>query len=224
VACSSSEITCTISCPIFDGLFEIGQGAAQGTRPPLECNLGNRNVWSAAHNPESNNRTEIPIDPPPPSGTCFPDQPPDSGCPLYPEGEDSFDPNGTVCKAVCDAYKVSDDDGIQVGYTCDAALCTTLGLGPQELPWNVTMGERFGLMGRACSGVQNLGGLDLIMQVETLAGCSCCASQICGCAEADITFQTNSEIFDLNKQQTDVGIQPQCEINGTLCGEPVTVQ
>lgn len=204
------------SCPIFEGLFEIGQGADQGGGDQLQCDLGGRNVWSAAHNPKTNS----PIDPQPPAGSCFPDAPPDTGCPLYPAGSGSVDPNGAVCRAVCDAYKGDPAaEGLQVGYTCDAALCTTLGLG-QDLPWSVTMGERFGIMGQACSGVQDLDGLDLITQVETVAGCSCCASQICGCSETDISAQTNSEIIRLNAEQRAVGIKPQCDINGTLCGTP----
>ncbi|MFC6631850.1 hypothetical protein [Microbulbifer taiwanensis] len=204
------------SCPIFEGPFEIGQGADQGGGNQLQCELGGRNVWSAAHNPKSNN----PITPQPPAGACFPDAPPDSGCPLYPAGSGSVDPNGAVCRTVCEAY--SGDPaagGVQVGYTCDSALCTALGLG-QDLPWSVTMAERFGIMGQACNGVQNLDGLELITQVEKLAGCSCCASQICGCSEANISAQTNSEIIRLNAEQRAVGINPQCDINGTLCGGP----
>ncbi|MFI2810773.1 hypothetical protein [Microbulbifer sp. JSM ZJ756] len=204
------------SCPIYEGRFEIGQGADQGGGNQLQCDLGGRNLWSAAHNPTTNN----PIDPQPPAGSCFPDAPPDTGCPLYPAGSGSADPNGAICRAVCAAYRGDPAaENVQVGYTCDAALCTTLGLG-QDLPWNVTMGERFGIMGQACNGVQNLDGLDLITQVETVAGCSCCASQICGCSEMDINAQTNSEISRLNAEQRAVGIEPQCDINGTLCGEP----
>ncbi|MFC6979391.1 hypothetical protein [Microbulbifer taiwanensis] len=88
------------SCPIFEGPFEIGQGADQGGGNQLQCELGGRNVWSAAHNPKSNN----PITPQPPAGACFPDAPPDSGCPLYPAGSGSVDPNGAVCRTVCEAY------------------------------------------------------------------------------------------------------------------------
>ena len=203
------------SCPLFQGPFEIGQGAQQGGQL-LDCDLGPSNVWSAAHNPITNN----PIDPVPPPDTCIPDAPPDAGCPLYPNGIfDGFDPDGAVCQAVCEAYKAPDQNGIQLGYSCDSTLCTTLGLG-QDSPIDATMVERFGLMGEACSGVQNLDGLDLITEVETLAGCSCCASQLCGCAESDINAQTNSLIFDLNLEQNAVGIVPQCDINGTLCGNP----
>ncbi|HSC33920.1 MAG TPA: hypothetical protein VLG45_01495, partial [Thermodesulfobacteriota bacterium] len=53
-------------------------------------------------------------------------------------------------------------------------------------------------------------------KLETEAGCSCCASQICGC-EASNT--TENAVFDLNKRQREKDITPQCDINGTLCGE-----
>ena len=203
------------SCPLFEGPFEIGQEAPQNM-PPLDCDLGPDNIWSAAHNPITNN----PIDPVPPPNTCIPDAPPDAGCPLFPDGIfSSFDPSSAVCQAVCEAYKSPDQDGVQLGYACDSTLCTTLGLG-QDLPLTATMVERFGLMGEACSGVQNLDGLDLIAEVETLAGCSCCASQLCGCAESDINDLTDGRIFNFNQEQRAVGITPQCDINGTLCGSP----
>lgn len=202
------------SCPLFAGPFEIGQGPQQGGQL-LDCDLGASNVWSAAHNPKTNN----PIDPMPPEGRCTPDAPPEAGCPLYPDGNGgSFDPFGPVCQAVCKAYEASNEDGIQLGYTCDSTLCTTLGIG-QDLPFAATMGERLDLMQQACSGIQSLDGLDLIAEVEALAGCSCCASQLCGCAEkGDINVETNDVISDLNQQQIAVGIVPQCNLNGTLCG------
>ena len=56
-----------------------------------------------------------------------------------------------------------------------------------------------------------------VMLVEALAECSCCASQVCGCE--NINEPTNTAIFDLNQQQLNAGIQPQCKLNGTLCGE-----
>ena len=205
------------SCPIFEGPFEIGQGPQQNMEM-LDCDLGPDNIWSAAHNPITNN----PIDPTPPPGRCTPDAPPEAGCPLFPDGTGaSFDPEGAVCQAVCAAYQATDPDGFQLGYSCDSTLCTALGIGQQlPLPSTATSTKRLGLMEQACSGIANLDGLDLIAEVEALAGCSCCASQICGCAEtADINAQTNSEIVDLNDGQKAIGITPQCTLNGTLCGE-----
>jgi hypothetical protein len=71
---------------------------------------------------------------------------------------------------------------------------------------------------QACSGLNPVAcQLTTIAQVEELAGCSCCASQICGC-QPDVA--TNEEIFVLNEQQREMGITPQCDINGTLCGAP----
>ncbi|MCI0482602.1 MAG: hypothetical protein L0213_13565, partial [Candidatus Dadabacteria bacterium] len=67
----------------------------------------------------------------------------------------------------------------------------------------------------ACSGLQ---GCDIseIVKLETEVGCSCCASQICGCEASN---KTDEVVFGLNKRQREVGITPQCDINGTLCGE-----
>jgi hypothetical protein len=201
------------SCPLFNGPFEIGQGPQQGGQP-LNCDLGPTNVWSAAHNPITNN----PINPMPPEGSCTPDAPPEAGCPLFSDADRAgFDADGAVCKAVCEAYQASNQTGIQLGYTCDSTLCTTLGIG-QALPLSATNGERLGLMEQACSGIQNLDGLPLIAEVETLAGCSCCASQLCDCPEADVNRQTNDEMVDLNEVQRAVKLVPQCDINGTLCG------
>ena len=87
-------------------------------------------------------------------------------------------------------------------------------------PEDATMGARFDLIEQACIGIKGLGGLALIGIVEALAGCSCCASQICGCLDSDINAPTNTEIFNLNADQTAVGIIPQCVLNGTLCGVP----
>jgi len=214
----NSLVDCT--CPLFEGPFEIGQGEDEsGER--LACDLGPSNVWSAAHNPDDPN---LPIDPDrftPELPGCLPDAPPNAGCPLFPDGTGaSVDPDGAACKAVCGAYEEPFQDGIQLGYSCDSTLCTTLGIG-QELPFppeEATSGERFGLMEQACSGIQDLEGLKLIGIVEALAGCSCCASQICGCAATDINAQTNNEIYNLNLDQNAIGIVPQCDINGTLCG------
>jgi len=47
-------------------------------------------------------------------------------------------------------------------------------------------------------------------------GCSCCASQICGCEASD---DTQAKVFELNAAQEALGIETQCASNGTLCGE-----
>jgi hypothetical protein len=71
-------------------------------------------------------------------------------------------------------------------------------------------------LGTACS---NLTQCDLseIIKAETAAECSCCASQLCGCAS---NGKTNTAIAGLNLDQRNRGITPQCDINGTLCGSP----
>ena len=55
------------------------------------------------------------------------------------------------------------------------------------------------------------------LRLETTVGYSCSASQICGCAPKK---KTSEAIFELNAIQRDRGITPQCDLNGTLCGEP----
>ncbi len=211
------------SCPIFEGPFEIGQGLQEGMLP-LPCNPPGDHVWSAAHNPE----TFTAIDPPPPLTVgCFPDLPPDSGCPLFDEStEYAVNPSDALCAAVCPAYqdssRLGDGDGIQVAFTCDATLCTTLGLG-QDLPFppSATMEARSDLIGQSCEGLgASLGALDLaaVLLVEQLSECSCCASQVCGCE--DPNSPTDAEIGVLNELQRAVGVDPQCDINDTLCGIP----
>jgi len=56
-----------------------------------------------------------------------------------------------------------------------------------------------------------------IVKAETAAQCSRCASQLCGCAADQ---KTDKAIFSLNQRQRDLGITPQCDTNGTLCGTP----
>jgi hypothetical protein len=110
---------------------------------------------------------------------------------------------------------------VQVGYTCDSTLCTTVGLGQDlPLPLSITGTARAGLIGAGCSGIQDIDGLQAITQLEELAQCSCCASQVCGCAGIDdINAATQSEISSLNQAQEAIGITPQCQLNDTLCGD-----
>ena len=42
---------------------------------------------------------------------------------------------------------------------------------------------------------------------------------ISGTTCASPSRKTNKAIFALNQQQRDRGIKPQCDINGTLCGQ-----
>ncbi|MEE8135956.1 MAG: hypothetical protein V3T52_02155, partial [Thermodesulfobacteriota bacterium] len=178
--------------------------------PDQMCNLNSDSdmVWSAAFN--TNNDTckdtctsktcTSPILPP---DVCIPDAPVSSGgCPLiqYPK---PTPPPGIDCSKVCKEYEDSQDErGIELGFTCDATLCTS------------ECNDR-DLVGVACTGLQAFG-LTEIINLEVEAGCSCCASQICGC---DANSKTEQAVFDLNKRQRNRGITPQCDINDTLCGE-----
>jgi hypothetical protein len=87
------------------------------------------------------------------------------------------------------------------GFTCDAILCTN------------QCNDR-NLVGAACNGLSGCS-LAAVIKAEEAAHCSCCASQLCGC---EPNGPTNAAIADLNQQQRDRGITPQCDINGTLCG------
>jgi len=179
-------------------------------------------VWSAAHNPLQNHE---PIDPP--ATGCVPDLPSQKACPLYsPMTQYPVVPGSPLCQKVCAAYRNGtrqDASGaptnIQVGYSCDAALCTTLGNGQSSAPPPNPFAKA-GLLQNACGGLAELSGLRAILALEQMARCSCCASQVCGCANAgvDIDPDTQAEIAALNAAQQQLGITPQCQINGTLCG------
>jgi len=213
-------------CPIYDGKFQVGQGGqscnANDPPPPITTlsshakkNTGGNNVWSAAYNPAGG---PIIIE----NADCIPDKPGEGGCPLYDPGTPyNIDPGGELCKSVCDHYGKSNetnpnDPNIQLGYSCDATLCTTVGIGQGDNtpPDPQTEGQ---LLREACSGIQNMKGLTEITLLEGLAQCSCCASQVCGCD--NINGPTNAAIVDLNAEQTAAGIMTQCVINNTLCGE-----
>jgi hypothetical protein len=179
-------------CPTFDGPFQIGLNDQL-------CNLDSDMVWSAAFNPNASGTS--PILPP---GVCIPDAPESNGgCPLLMKNEIPAPPANIDCGKVCQEYEDSQDvSGIELGFTCDATLCTS------------ACNDR-DLVDIACSGLQALGVTEII-KLEVEAGCSCCASQICGC---DANSKTEQAIFDLNKRQRNRGITPQCDINDTLCGE-----
>ncbi len=212
-------------CPVYDGPFQIGQGdqSCNANDPPpvttsshTEKRHGRgNNVWSAAYNPAGGPiiLSDLP---------CIPDSPGDSGCPLYEAGKDyNIEPDGALCQRVCGYYGSSNennpnDPDIQLGYSCDATLCTTVGIGQDGPPPDHQTEAQ--LLGEACSGIQNMNGLTEITLVEALAECSCCASQICGCD--NINAQTNAAIVNLNAEQTGAGIMTQCVINNTLCGAP----
>ncbi len=181
-------------CPTYDGPFQLG-------KDNLSCD-NSPSIDSAAYNLTT---------PPSSSGnacerlpSCVPDAPPDScGCPLYVSPTVTVLPpdSGVDCTKVCQEYDTCQrgDTNIQLGYTCDATLCTT---------------ENQALVADACVGLQKCD-LSEIFKAESAANCSCCASQLCGC---DANTVTKAKISSLNSQQEAQGTTTQCQSNGTLCG------
>lgn len=184
------------ACPTYEGPFQLGRQVSK--RYP--CDLTKTgNAWSAAYNTIGTGTI------PTPPG-CIPDQAVENGgCQLLPGPNFSVGdvkvPTNVNCKKVCQEYTNMREDGIQVGYTCDATLCTD----PTNLP----------LVAEAC------GGLDVrksseIFKLEFEAGYSCAASQICGCKP---NRMTNEKIKRLNQIQKKGKVKTQCDINNTLCGQ-----
>jgi len=182
------------TCPTFDGPYQLGQTVQAG-----QCVLDNNLAWSAAYAPGGNF-------PPTPPG-CVPDVPGQSGCPLLSPKPPNIPPppSNISCANVCAEYRNSARGaGIEVGFTCDATLCTAA---KADLD----------LVKEACSGLGETSVAE-ILKLETEVGFSCAASQICGCEPQP---QTNAAIFSLNERQRARGISPQCDLNGTLCGKPL---
>lgn len=216
-------------CPVYDGPFEISQAGvpcdANKLTPAASRPAGPAPVyvWSAAHNPALNHGS---IDPP--AQGCLPDAPAPKGCPLYSaETRYPVDKHSPLCREVCESYRrgitqtspASPWRGLQTAYTCDAALCTTLGIGQSGRPPHAPL-RKADLLKNACGGLSELSGLRAILALEQIDQVSCGASQVCGCDQpgADISADTQAVITRLNTQQQAIGIEPQCRINGTLCG------
>ena len=178
------------ACPTYLGPFQVGTKLT-GT---AGCELGDNTVWSAAYSTFGPTFPTIP--------DCIPDAPGDKGCPLLSPPPPDFPapPAQISCNKVCSEYKKSNRKGIQVGFTCDATLCTAA-----SDPALVT---------RACAGLDKHD-VSEILKLELAVGKSCAASQICGCEPSK---KTNEEIWRLNDAQRYEGISPQCDQNGTLCG------
>ena len=185
------------SCPVFDGPYQVGQNNES-------CSLGDDLVWSAAYAPPATPTPTpgTPVTAPSP-GACVPDAPGTYGCPLFVPGTTTLPPNsGVNCQTVCAEYTTCHDkNGVQTGLTCDATLCTD------------QCNDR-DLLGKACGELAKCD-VSEIIKAEEAAGCSCCASQLCGCPA---NAQTDSAIGTLVQDQRNVGVTPQCDINGTLCG------
>lgn len=189
----AGDLTCI--CPTFNGPFQVGQLGVSCDIQPM--------TYSAAFNPKETGSNT----PTPPSNiNCFPDAGANAGnpisCPLYVNSETTTLPpnSGVNCSIVCQEYNTClNPSGIQVGYTCDASICTT---------------EKKDIFVPACSGLQKCD-ISEIMKAEFAAGCSCCASQLCGC---NANSATQNKIWEVNAAQVLNGDTPQCEQNGTLCG------
>jgi len=205
-------------CPIYNGPYQIGQANqscdANKTAAGTSSRRGRTNVWSAAYNP-----SQEPL--PPKTNTCIPDMAGKNGCPLYDPTKQTvynatINPSSALCQNVCASYDstMQPSSSIQVGYSCDATLCTTVGIG-QTGTSSPSVRAQAVLAQQGCAGVENMSAFQQIMLVEALANCSCCASQVCGCTGRNSA--TNDAIGTLNQAQRNQGITPQCDINGTLC-------
>lgn len=225
----------TCECPLYDGCYEVGTPPPTGT-----CDLPKGNVWSSAHN----QRLGCPASSAPPScdtsttprptggSTCIPDAPSGAqnacgeaiACPLYPAGLTEQQLTALrateLCANVCNEYLLcgaqdsNGASGLQSAYTCDSTLCTS------KCATDGSFQDDLVLTGQACSGLpacKSSPGIASIIALESQVGCSCCASQVCGCTGQNA--QTAEAIYDLNAAQCARGITPQCCINGTLCGE-----
>lgn len=178
-------------CPTWTGPFQVGQDNLSCNDSPM--------IYSAAYNP---NPAPSPTSPCDSVQGCLPDAPTDTcGCGLFVPGTTALPPNsGVDCNKVCQEYdSCQRQDNLQVGYSCDATICTS---------------ENHDLIFDACLGLQNCD-VSEIFKAESAAQCSCCASQLCGCTPNAVT---NQKINTLNNQQRNEGETPQCDINGTLCG------
>lgn len=195
--CSQVPVNeCT--CPTVTGPYQVGQSDA-------ECDISGsplpENVWSAAYNPALGKISQF---------SCVPDAPGENGCTLLPPipKSDPLEPylpgkpKNISCGKVCAEYRNNKQDGIQVGFTCDATLCTTSSIKDVDLVVD------------ACSGLED-GKISETLRLEVEVGCSCCASQICGCEPSP---KTNAKILQLNEAQRLREHAPQCDINGSLCG------
>lgn len=175
------------SCPVFDGPYQVGQS-------DVSCDPGDDLVWSAAYAENG------PPFPQPPS--CIPDAPGTLGCPLY--SDSTVLPPGTDCQAICEAYACAPNGVTEPGYTCDATLCTG------------QCNDR-DLVAEACGDLPQCPaeGTAAIIALEAKVGCSCCASQLCGCTANAATSAAIGALVDAQRAR---GITPQCDVNGTLCG------
>ncbi len=197
-------VSINCDCPLYDGPYQIGLNL-----DPSACDDAPM-AWSASFRPSPTPGTGP--TPTPRSGCglvqgCVPDAPADEcGCPLYVPGQTAFPPGSNInCDTVCQEYNTcvrgENNAQIQLGYTCDATLCTS---------------HDHDLVFDACIGLEKCS-LGEIFRAEEAAQCSCCASQLCHCAA---NTETDYKVYGLDASQRSLGETPQCDINDTLCGTP----
>ena len=156
-------------------------------------------VWSAAHNPLKNDE---PIDPP--ATGCLPDVAGDKGCPLY-----SSATQYPVTKGIRSACGYARPTAmasarartgllrvLKVGYSCDA----TLVYDPRDWADGTTAGQPARQKPTCCNtpaaAWRNSAVCRVILALEQIDQCSCCASQVCGCAAAGIDIDAETRQAD----------------------------
>lgn len=83
--------------------------------------------------------------------------------PIVPEPPLDFD-----CEAVCNEYAGNLENNVEMGFTCDATICTTP-------PVGFSIKDPF-LFAEACGGLGKDAPISKIAALELVMGCSCCAS------------------------------------------------
>jgi hypothetical protein len=235
-------------CPLYEGCYEVGTPEGDGGTCELGSKnvwssahnqIGGLNCPQPAQD-ECPQSTTYPR--PVPDETCQPDAPQGTrdacgdpvACPLFPDHQlppvpipdaelDAL-PLTELCASVCAEYEQcgagkeagADPDYLQHAYTCDAVLCTSSCAVAGSFQDDLLLTTEACKDLPSCAGTP---GISSIVALEDKLGCSCCASQVCGCREEQITESTQRELYRLNQAQCDRGIRPQCCLNHTLCGE-----
>jgi len=237
-------------CPLYEGCYEVGTPEADGGMCELRGNnvwsSAHNQTGPGINCPQDSSgadSTLVTFPPPDQDATCIPDAPQGVtntdgdliACPLFPEGGLPPEPiseaelvalrQSDLCTEVCTDYRQCGGENIigqpqtffQHAYTCDAVLCTS------KCAIAGAFQDDLALTNLACRELSSCGATAIaaIIELELMAGCSCCASQVCGCGEEapQINDATQIALFDLNTAQCERGITPQCCLNGTLCGK-----
>ena len=189
----NTDGTATIhcDCPIFDGPFQLGKSGLSCDDAPM--------AWSAAYNPNAA--------PPNPCDMV--------ARRLHPRR--AAGPVRVPALHGDDGAAAGERRRLQQGVPGVHRLPEVRHLDPARLHLrrDAVHIERHTLVFDACLGLQTCD-LTEIFKAESAAECSCCASQLCNC---DANSATEQKIYELDAAQRAPGETPQCDINGTLCGE-----